>query len=126
LSIIKKMMLRLAKTAFVQRALADDTDLSVLKRRPTTRTYIGLALILFSYVIGWPAVALLGFIALHTGEPLVAVVGCPLTYGLSHLVFLVGAYLAGIDYARAFLLWATRAAYQKILGHQDKHGVVNE
>jgi hypothetical protein len=126
LSIIKKMMLRLAKTAYVQRALADRTDPGILKRKPTARMYVGLALILFSYIIGWPAVALLGFIAFHTGEPLVAVVGGPLTYGLSHLVFLVGAYLAGIDYARAFLLWATRAAYKKILGCQDEHEAVNE
>jgi hypothetical protein len=119
LFIIKKIMRHLAKTAFVQQALADGTDLSVLKRRPTTRTYIGLFLILFSYAIGWPAVALLGFISLHLREPLIAVVGGPITYGLSHLVFLAGAYLAGIDYARAFLLWATRAAYEKMLGHQD-------
>ena len=112
-------MRHLAKTAFVRRALAEETDLSILRQKPTTRTYTGLFLILFSYVIGWPAVALLGFISLHTGEPLIAIVGGPVTYGLSHLVFLAGAYLAGIDYARAFLLWATRAAYKRVLDHRS-------
>lgn len=117
--IIRKIMRHLAKTDFVRRALAEETDLSILRRKPTARTYTGLFLILFSYVIGWPAVALLGFLALHTGEPLIAVIGGPVMYGLSHLVFLAGAYLAGIDYARVFLLWATRAAYKRVLDHRS-------
>jgi hypothetical protein len=60
---------------------------------------VGLFLILLSYVIGWPAVSVLGAISLYTGKPLFLVVGGPLVYGLAHLVFLIGAYYAGKDYA---------------------------
>ena len=63
----------------------------------------GLFLILFSYVIGLPAVGALGIIAHYTGKPLILAVGGPLVYGLSHLMFLIGMYFAGRDYAVACL-----------------------
>jgi hypothetical protein len=61
----------------------------------------GLSLILLSYIIGWPAIGALGVISLSMGKPLLLVIGGPLLYGLSHLVFLIGAYYAGKDYAAA-------------------------
>lgn len=64
---------------------------------------IGLFLILFSYVIGWPAVGALGLVSFYTGNPLILAVGGPLVYGLSHLMFLIGMYYAGKDYAMACL-----------------------
>jgi CHASE2 domain-containing sensor protein len=48
----------------------------------------------FSYVIGWPAVAALSALAVWFREPMIAVIGCPTTYGLSYVVFIVGAWLA--------------------------------
>jgi len=48
----------------------------------------------FSYVIGWPAVAALGFLAVWLKEPLIAIIGCPTIYGLSHVVFIIGAWLS--------------------------------
>ena len=75
------------------------------KKRPTVRAMAGLFLILLSYVIGWPAIGALGVISLSMGNPLLLVVGGPLVYGLSHLVFLIGMYLAGKDYAAACWKW---------------------
>ncbi len=63
----------------------------------------GLFLILFSYVIGWPAVGALGLVSFSTGNPLILAVGGPLMYGLSHVMFLIGMYYAGKDYATACL-----------------------
>ena len=48
----------------------------------------------FSYLIGWPAVAALSILAVWLNEPLIAVIGCPTTYGFSYVVFIVGAWLA--------------------------------
>ena len=69
-----------------------------------------------SYIIGWPAVGLLALIAFHTGEPMILVIGGPLVYGLSHLVFIAGFYLAGSHYAPSFRRWATRKAIEKMGG----------
>ena len=59
------------------------------------RIALGLALILVSYIIGWPAVFLLGFLSVYLNEPAVGLVGGPLVYGFSHLVFLAGVFLVG-------------------------------
>ena len=77
----------------------------VYKKPPSVRVMVGLFLILLSYVIGWPAVGVLGAISFYTGKPLILVVVGPLVYGLSHLVFLIGAYYAGKDYAAACWKW---------------------
>ena len=67
---------------------------SEFKERPTKRLITGLILMGLSYVIGWPAVAALSVLAAWFREPMIAVIGCPTTYGLSYLVFIVGAWLA--------------------------------
>jgi hypothetical protein len=121
-SVTKKIAARLAKTAYVQRALKERQDIRSIRRKPTARFYTGLFLILFSYVIGWPAVAVLGFIAFHLNNPLIAVIGGPVTYGMSHLVFMIGAYLAGAEYVAVVLQWATRVAIEKVLGCPEDAG----
>jgi hypothetical protein len=113
LEIVKGMLQLLARTGYVRRALAAPADLGALRRRPTLRVWFGLGLVLLSYTIGWPCIALLGYIAYRVEEPLLLAVGGPILYGLSHLTFLAGAWLAGANYARIFLHWATRRAYQK-------------
>jgi hypothetical protein len=105
---------RLQSTAFVQDAVRNRENLSVFREKPTAQTCLGILLILLSYVIGWPAVAVLGWIAFSTGNPLVVIIGGPLAYGLSHLVFLVGLYFAGKRYALSLAKWATRKAVEKI------------
>lgn len=103
----------LAGTDFVQRAIADRADLSAFRKPPTPRIIAGVSAIALSYVIGWPAVGALGALSVYFKEPLLLVVGGPLVYGLSHLVFLLGMYLAGADYTRIFLRWAVRVAVEK-------------
>jgi hypothetical protein len=45
----------------------------------------------------------------------IAVVGGPVAYVLSHLVFLLGMYLAGAYYSYIFLRWLTRVTMLKLL-----------
>ncbi len=103
----------LARTEFVRKAVADRADLSAFRQPPSLRILAGIFAIAFSYVIGWPAVGALGTLSVYFKEPLLVVVGGPVTYGLSHLVFLLGMYLAGADYTKIFLRWAARVAVEK-------------
>jgi len=106
---------------FVQQALAADIDLSCINRRPTPKEKFGVFLVLLSYVIGWPAVAGCGFLAMFLREPLVLVIGGPTIYVISHLVFIAGVYIAGRDYARVLLQWSLKKFFEKMLaGPADK------
>jgi peptidoglycan/xylan/chitin deacetylase (PgdA/CDA1 family) len=115
-SIVKGMVGRLAATRFAREALADKADLKAMRAKPTPRMWMGLGLMGFSYIIGWPAVGLLAWISYCLREPLIVVVGGPATYGLSYLVFLAGFYLAGVHYAQILLRWATRRLVERMLG----------
>ena len=106
---------RIAETNFVRSAMADKADLSAFKKKPTPRVLLGVSAIGFSYVIGWPAIAALGAFSIYVSQPLVIVIGGPLLYGLSHLVFLGGMYLAGAKYTRILLRWATRVTMEKLM-----------
>lgn len=109
-----KFIHRISQTEFVRSAVAEKADLTAFKQRPTIRVIAGVSLIGFSFVIGWPAVGALSALAVYLQKPLVAIIGGPLTYGLSHLVFLAGMYLAGAEYTRIFLRWAARMAMEKL------------
>ena len=104
----ERMVARFCRTRFAREALEGKADLSSLRAKPTPRIWAGLALIGFSYIIGWPAVGLLAWASYLLREPLIVAIGGPITYGLSHLVFLAGSYLAGVHYANIVLRWATR------------------
>ena len=110
---------KITESEFVRQAVEEKADLEAFKQRPSARVVLGLSLIALSYIIGWPAVSALAALAVYLGQPLVAVIGGPLTYGLSHLVFLAGMVLAGAEYTRIFLRWATRMAVEKfVLKHR--------
>lgn len=104
----------LVQKQFFQRILQEELDLRCLKRKPTAREQFGIVLVLFSYVIGWPAVALFGFLSLYLKQPLVLIIGGPLTYGTAHVVFLVGMYIVGRDYAMLFMKWSIKKACEKL------------
>lgn len=112
---IKRQIQRLADTAFVRRAIEDKADLSAFRQRPSLRVVSGVGAIMFSYIIGWPLIAGLGALSVYWNRPLIVVVGGPVAYGLSHLVFLLGMYLAGAEYTWIFFRWATRVAVVKLL-----------
>jgi hypothetical protein len=115
-----RIIARLARRQFVREAIAARVDLpmvrAALHEKPTPRVWAGLALVGFSYIIGWPAVGLLALIAEHMREPLIVVVGGPVTYGLSHVVFWIGSWLAGARYVVIFLRWATWRFIEKLQG----------
>ena len=90
----RKIAKYLTGRKYIIEILENPTDLSEFKERPTKRLITGLILIGLSYIIGWPAVAALSVLAAWSREPMIAVIGCPTTYGLSYLVFIVGAWLA--------------------------------
>lgn len=109
----------LASTDFVRRAIAERADLSAFRRPPSLRILAGVFAIGFSYVICWPAIGALGTLSVYFKEPLLVIIGGPLTYGLSHLVFLLGMYLAGADYSKIFLRWAARVAVERHLRSKE-------
>ncbi len=109
MSIIK----RICETGYVRSAIKDKADLSAFKEKPSIRTILGVSAIGFSYIIGWPAISALGALAVYLNRPWLIVIGGPLLYGFSHLVFLLGMYLAGANYTKIFLRWATRMAVEK-------------
>jgi peptidoglycan-N-acetylglucosamine deacetylase len=108
-----KLINRLLRMRFVQEAMVEKTTLAALRVKPTPRVWTGLWLIALSYVIGWPAVGLLALISFRMGEPLIVAIGGPITYGLSHLVFMAGFYLAGSLYAPIFLHWVAWRTMEK-------------
>jgi hypothetical protein len=103
------------KFSFVREAVEEKADLGAFREKPGPRIIIGLFLILFSYVIGWPLITLIGIVAALYREPLLIVLGGPLTYGISHLTLMLGVYLAGARHSKIFLRWATRKAVEKML-----------
>jgi len=78
----------------ISKMMENPVDLSQLRQRPTKRMIWGWILMAFSYVIGWPAVAAFGVLAVWYKEPLIAVIGGPTIYVISCLVFIFGAWLA--------------------------------
>ncbi|MBN2159558.1 MAG: hypothetical protein JW807_09190 [Spirochaetes bacterium] len=111
---------RAALTEFAKKAVADKADLSPFRERPSVRIIFGIFLMGFSYVIGWPAVAFFGVLSIYFGQPLIVVVGGPVIYGISHLVFIAGMYLAGARYTYIFLRWATRKFIEKYAGQAGR------
>ena len=111
---IARIVARIAATPYARRAVEEQADLSAFKEKPTFRVLLGVFLIGFSYVIGWPAISALAALAVYFGEPLLAVVGGPVMYGISHLVFIAGMALAGAKYSAIFLRWATRRLVEKL------------
>jgi len=107
------MARRLARTRFGRKALSQPDGPGILKQKPTPRIYCGLALMGLSYVTGLPGLALLSYLSVKTGRPLIMAVGGPVVFGLVHIMFGVGVYLAGQNYAMAALLWATRRFLEK-------------
>lgn len=109
-----KLVTKLASIGFVRRAMEDKADLSAFRQKPTARVIAGVTAIALSYLIGWPLIALLTTAAVYYEEPFIALIGGPAAYGLSHLTFIFGMYLAGARYSWIFLRWLTRVAMHKL------------
>ena len=113
-----KIINRIAETPFVRSAIEDKADLSAFGKKPSKRVIIGLGIIIISYIIGWPAVGVLGALSFSFDEPLLLAVGGPLIYGLSYLVLFLGVYLAGAQYSKSLFRWATRVTMEKLMNRR--------
>ncbi|MEN8243268.1 MAG: hypothetical protein ABFS43_00040 [Thermodesulfobacteriota bacterium] len=112
---------RISRTEYIRSAIAEKADLSAFKARPTLRIKLGIALVFISYVIAWPAIAVLGYISVSIDKAWILAVGGPLLYGFSHLVFMLGMYLAGANYVKILLRWAARVFVEKRMhSHPDE------
>jgi hypothetical protein len=110
----------LASTSVGLKALREKTDLSAFKERPSKRFVAGAGLMLFSYVLGWPMVGLFSLLAAYFQRPGL-LMGGPLCYGFSHLVFLAGMFLAGresLRYVEVFSLWSLRTLVERLVGRE--------
>ena len=105
---------KLLNRPFVAAAVCDHADLSAFGEKPSLRIILGLLAIGLSYLIGWPAIAGLGIIAVKLHQPWIAVIGGPVVYGLSHLVFILGMYLCGAEYSVIFLRWLSRKGVEQL------------
>jgi len=117
---IRQSILKLAETAYVRSVIEEHADLSAFKKKPTPVILTGVFAICFSFIIGWPAVALLGILSIKLHNPWLVAVGGPMVYGLSHLVFLLGMYLSGAVYSLIFLRWLTRITMERLLAWTDR------
>ena len=113
---IKKIAKRVAQTKFASKAINEGADLRAFKEKLSARTLFGIFLMGVSYIIGWPAIGFLAGLSLYWHQPLIIVIGGPLLFGLAHLVFLAGMYLAGGKYIMVFFRWATRVTLEKLMG----------
>ena len=115
LNIIKKLANCIAKSKFASKAIDDRADLSAFKGNPTAKNYVGIFLICFSYILGFPAIGLFGALSIYWNEPKLIIIGGPLLFVIAQLVFLAGMYLAGGKYLMVFFRWATRVTLEKLI-----------
>jgi len=125
LSVIKRTALFFARKEFCRTAINECADFSILKEKLTATVMIGIFLIVISFLIGLPAVFIVGIIAAWLKKPWVGVIGMPLLYGLSWLLLMLGMYLTGQDYAKALGQWLVKIVLGKILGDEVKKVVSN-
>lgn len=115
----RKALMKITNTGFVRSAIDEQADLSAFKAKPSLVVITGVTLIIISSLLGWPAVAALGVTAVQLEEPLIAVIGAPLVYGFSHLVFMLGMYFSGAEYSVIFSRWMVRVVMEKLLFWAD-------
>ena len=113
--ICTKIILSLAATPFVRTAIEQKADLAPFREKPTPIVLAGVFAIVMSFLLGWPAVAALGVLSVKLQTPWIVVIGGPLTYGFSHLVFLFGMYLSGAVYSLIFCRWLARVIMERAL-----------
>lgn len=113
MSLIRSFARWIVQTKFGQKSLTKPDGLSILKQQPGTRVYVGLVLMAISYLIGLPALAFLSYLSVKLSKPMTIAVGGPVVFLLVHIMFGVGVYLAGQNYAVELLQWATKRFLQK-------------
>jgi len=112
-SLLRSFARKLEQTKFGQKSLTKPDGLSTLKQKPGMRVYVGLVLMAMSFLIALPALAFLSYLAVKLSKPMTIAVGGPVVILLVHIMFGVGVYLAGHNFASEVLQWATKRFLQK-------------
>ena len=115
MNLIRKIAQGIAKTNFASKAIHENADLNIFKEKPPAKLLLGIFLMVISYIIGWPMIGLFAALSLYWNEPLMIIVGGPLLFGVAHLTFLAGLYLAGGKYIMPFIRWATKVTLKKLI-----------
>ena len=113
MALLKSFAFRLAKTKFGQTSLTKSESLHILMPKPSIRVYFGLVLLAMSCLISLPALAFLSYLAVKLSQPRTIAVGGVVVLLLVHVIFGVGVYLAGQNYAVELLELATKRFLQK-------------
>lgn len=103
----------------VRDAVSSGADLSRFRKRPGKRLLLGMVLVALGILFGWPAVGVLGTLALTLDTPTLATMAAPAVYGGSWVVYLGGLAVGGpeaLAYVRDIARWATRVIVQAMLG----------
>ena len=116
MNIIKRTALYFAGKKFCREAIYERADLTELAEKPSKSVLVGILMIGFSYIIGLPAVVAFGVIAVWMNKPMIGIVGGPVIYAISTVIFLIGIKMAGKKYFMVCLKWLTRITLEKILG----------
>ena len=111
--LLRSFARKLAQTKFGQKSLTKQDGLSILKQQPDKRVYVGLALMVMSFLIGLPALAFLSYLSVKMSKPMTIAIGGPVVFLLVHIMFGAGVYMAGQNYAVNLLQWATKRFLQK-------------
>ena len=113
MSFLRSFAIRLAQTEFGQKSLTKPDRLSILKQQHSVRVYVGLFLLATSFLISLPTLAFFSYLSVKLTNPMIIAVGGPVVLLLVHIMFGVGVYLAGKNYALEVLQWATKRFLQK-------------
>lgn len=113
MALLKSFARRLEKSKFGQKSLTKSEGLSILKQQPGIRVYVGIILMVMSYLLGLPVLTFLSYQSVKLSKPMTIAVGGPIAFLIVHVMFGVGVYLAGRNYAVEMLQWATKRFLQK-------------
>jgi len=113
MSLLKSFAKWLEHTRFGQKSLANPDELSVFNQNPGLKFYVGLIPMGLSFLISLPALAFLSYLAVELKQPLIIAIGGPAAFIIVHIIFAIGVYLAGKNYALEILQWITKRFLQK-------------
>jgi len=114
----KKGTILIADRYTTMKTVAEQNNSRVYANRLKFKVAMGICLMVLSYAIGWPGIAFFSWLSFHLKDPLWIAVGGPLIYGISHLIFLLGAYMVGERYAKSSWKWGKRLIFRMI--HKDQ------
>lgn len=117
---LRKLVKKICEINFVRLAIEEKADLAEFRERPSLEAVLGMVLVGLGILLGWPAVALLGVLAVQWHDPMLAVVGAPLIYAISHLLFWPGVYFSGAQYGKILLRCLTRVMVEKMVLWVDR------